>query len=235
MYLTVLLLNRQLRTVISRILLCSLYLLLLSNSGMYIPRETWGKRTLSLWGVLPLSQGSRFSWQIYPTDQSVSSYSSNPSTPVSSPPPLTAGGPGGSSSGAGAWPPSGATPGTGPPQHNHTHPHATTPTSPHFAPTPSSASVAAPDRTIHMVSGSTLLCVGCSGFKPVCLAYTQRMLCSFTVSQEYLNWMPNKKVMFVSVHVLFLQLLDESQLIWYVAVISLSCKCCLILIYVDQL
>jgi hypothetical protein len=99
-----------------------------------------------------------FSWQIYPTDQSVSSYSSNPSTPVSSPPPLTAGGPGGSSSGAGAWPPSGTTPGTGPTQHNHTHPHAATPTSPHYAPTPSSASVAAPDRTIHMVS-ETLLCV----------------------------------------------------------------------------
>ncbi|PNF29268.1 hypothetical protein B7P43_G10468, partial [Cryptotermes secundus] len=89
---------------------------------------------------------------IYPTDQSVSSYSSNPSTPVSSPPPLTAGGPGGSSSGAGAWPPSGTTPGTGPTQHNHTHPHAATPTSPHYAPTPSSASVAAPDRTIHMAA-----------------------------------------------------------------------------------
>jgi hypothetical protein len=99
-----------------------------------------------------------FSWQIYPTDQSVSSYSSNPSTPVSSPPPLTAGGPGGSSSGPGAWPPSGTTPGTGPTQHNHTHPHAATPTSPHYAPTPSSASVAAPDRTIHMVSWA-LLCV----------------------------------------------------------------------------
>lgn len=38
-------------------------------------------------------------FQIYPTDQSASSYSSNPSTPVSSPPPLTGG------SGAG-WPPS---------------------------------------------------------------------------------------------------------------------------------
>lgn len=93
--------------------------------------------------------------QIYPTDQSVSSYSSNPSTPVSSPPPLTGGGPGGSSSGAGAWPPSGTTPGTGPQQHNHTHPHTATPTSPHYAPTPSSASVAAPDRTIHMVSVNT--------------------------------------------------------------------------------
>ncbi|XP_021933511.1 protein daughterless isoform X5 [Zootermopsis nevadensis] len=89
---------------------------------------------------------------IYPTDQSVSSYSSNPSTPVSSPPPLTAGGPGGGSSGAGAWPPSGATPGAGPQQHNHTHPHAATPTSPHYTPTPSSASVAAPDRTIHMAA-----------------------------------------------------------------------------------
>ncbi|KAK0165848.1 hypothetical protein PV328_004332 [Microctonus aethiopoides] len=32
--------------------------------------------------------------QIYPTDQSVSSYSSNPSTPVSSPPPLTGSAPG---------------------------------------------------------------------------------------------------------------------------------------------
>ncbi|XP_051167860.1 transcription factor 12 isoform X8 [Leptopilina boulardi] len=32
--------------------------------------------------------------RIYPTDQSVSSYSSNPSTPVSSPPPLTSSGPG---------------------------------------------------------------------------------------------------------------------------------------------
>lgn len=35
----------------------------------------------------------RFS-QIFPTDQSVSSYSSNPSTPVSSPPPLTGSAPG---------------------------------------------------------------------------------------------------------------------------------------------
>ncbi|KAK0073955.1 hypothetical protein PV326_012877, partial [Microctonus aethiopoides] len=32
--------------------------------------------------------------RIYPTDQSVSSYSSNPSTPVSSPPPLTGSAPG---------------------------------------------------------------------------------------------------------------------------------------------
>lgn len=38
--------------------------------------------------------------QIYPTDQSVSSYSSNPSTPVSSPPPLTGSGPGWAQSGA---------------------------------------------------------------------------------------------------------------------------------------
>ncbi|XP_069703555.1 transcription factor 12 isoform X1 [Periplaneta americana] len=89
---------------------------------------------------------------IYPTDQSVSSYSSNPSTPVSSPPPLTASGPGGSSSGPGAWPPGGTTPGTGATAHNHSHPHTATPTSPHYAPTPSSASVAAPDRTIHMAA-----------------------------------------------------------------------------------
>lgn len=143
-----------------------------------------GNRTLSFWGVLPFSDLPWFSWQIYPTDQSVSSYSSNPSTPVSSPPPLTAGGPGGSSSGAGAWPPSGATPGTGPPQHNHTHPHATTPTSPHFAPTPSSASVAASDRTIHMVSGSTLQYIGCSDFKTDCLADTCRVLCSVIISQS---------------------------------------------------
>lgn len=39
------------------------------------------------------SLSRRFS-QIYPTDQSVSSYSSNPSTPVSSPPPLTGSAPG---------------------------------------------------------------------------------------------------------------------------------------------
>ena len=37
---------------------------------------------------------NHFPPQIYPTDQSVSSYSSNPSTPVSSPPPLTGSGPG---------------------------------------------------------------------------------------------------------------------------------------------
>ncbi|XP_046986442.1 transcription factor 12 [Schistocerca americana] len=59
---------------------------------------------------------------IYPTDQSVSSYSSNPSTPVSSPPPLTGG------SGGQAWPPSNA------------GPHPSTPTSPHYA----------ADRTLHM-------------------------------------------------------------------------------------
>lgn len=49
--------------------------------------------------------------QIYPTDQSVSSYSSNPSTPVSSPPPLAPG-----PASGGNWPP---------------HPH---PASPHFPP-----------------------------------------------------------------------------------------------------
>ena len=51
-----------------------------------------------------------FLLQIYPTDQSASSYSSNPSTPVSSPPPLTGAN--------GPWPPA-----QGP-----------TPSSPHFIP-----------------------------------------------------------------------------------------------------
>lgn len=59
--------------------------------------------------------------QIYPTDQSVSSYSSNPSTPVSSPPPLTGAG----SSGPG-WAPGAA------------------PVSPHFTADPNHG-------TIHMV------------------------------------------------------------------------------------
>ncbi|XP_054279665.1 protein daughterless isoform X3 [Macrosteles quadrilineatus] len=58
---------------------------------------------------------------IYPTDQSVSSYSSNPSTPVSSPPPLTGGAPSGP--GGQNWPP-------------HSHP-----ASPHFPPD---------HRTLHM-------------------------------------------------------------------------------------
>ncbi|XP_059473132.1 transcription factor 12 isoform X3 [Neocloeon triangulifer] len=56
---------------------------------------------------------------IYPTDQSASSYSSNPSTPVSSPPPLTA-------SANGPWPPS-----QGP-----------TPSSPHFLPDRSNMAMA---------------------------------------------------------------------------------------------
>ncbi|XP_046683251.1 transcription factor 12 isoform X3 [Homalodisca vitripennis] len=58
---------------------------------------------------------------IYPTDQSVSSYSSNPSTPVSSPPPLTGGAPGAAA--GQSWPP-------------HSHP-----ASPHFPPD---------HRTLHM-------------------------------------------------------------------------------------
>ncbi|KAJ1519613.1 hypothetical protein ONE63_004887 [Megalurothrips usitatus] len=68
---------------------------------------------------------------IYPSEHSVaSSYSSNPSTPVSSPPPLAVGGagavPGGGAGGPpGPWPP--GAPGAGPPPN---------PSSPHYAPAP---------------------------------------------------------------------------------------------------